>query len=44
MRDLHFIRALLAVLKQRNPSKTYLELSETARAEFRAWLKVAPQM
>ncbi|MFQ6123597.1 MAG: hypothetical protein ACE5R6_03195 [Candidatus Heimdallarchaeota archaeon] len=41
MRDLHFIRALMAALKQQKPSKTYLELSEIVRTEFLDWLKVS---
>ena len=46
MRDLHFIRELIFVLKKKGEGKTFTELSEIARnefIEFIEWLKIYPE-
>ena len=40
IRDLHFIRELIFLLKKKEEDKTFTELSEIARDEFVEWLKV----
>lgn len=44
LRDLHFIRALMAALRKKvKGSKSYRELSPMVREEFVEWLKVHPE-
>lgn len=45
MRDLHFIRALLVVLREKqNEPKSYRDLGVLAREEFSSWLKAHPEI
>jgi len=44
MRDLHFIRELIFLLKKKKKGETFMELSEIARDEFLEWLKAHPKL
>lgn len=44
MRDLHFIRELIFLLKKKEQGKAFMELSEIARDEFVEWLKIYPKL
>ncbi|MFQ6128843.1 MAG: hypothetical protein ACE5QW_08095 [Thermoplasmata archaeon] len=44
LRDLHFIRELMAAIKRRKKSRTYEDLGLLAREEFLSWLEAHPEL